>query len=87
MDYGYEADENYEQAVSIYLFEDLAHLLCGVGFFLIQLKFVLSENTTVYRRSLRTVAVFLAIILSVHFYYTDQHRSMQYIERSGFTGG
>jgi len=87
MDYGYEADENYEHAVSIYLLEDLAQLLCGIGFFLIQWKFTLSENTTVYRRSLRTFVIFIAIILSVHFYYTEQHRSTQDIEGIGFTGG
>jgi hypothetical protein len=81
MDYGYEADENYEHLVTVYFFEDIAHVICSIGFFLIHWNHTLKLPTVEFRKSILRFVFFLSVILCVHFYYTDQNRSSQQVEQ------
>lgn len=74
MNYGWQAGEDFERIVPVYFFEDLAHVICGVGFFIVQIKYSIPAEPEKFRRSLEMFSIFLAIMISVHFYYSDRSR-------------
>lgn len=72
--YGWGPGEDFEDIVPVYFFEDLAHIICGTGFFVVQRQYAINGEQETFKRSLETFSIFLAILISVHFYYSDRSR-------------